>query len=569
VRTFKVNIYFCAWQIRVCIIYIYIFPTLTKINAQHTYIPNWGLSQHILERLEIKSGEIANCYFHSSVKSYKRKSISLFIENLKSKEVDLSNQDSFNICYLKNDNFEWIGNNQSYSNNFFLKSFYNRKAAFYSVQTKDFNLVVNPVFCYQISTDRFKGKAAVLNNRGIEIRGNVGHNIGFYTQISDEILRPNSWVGEYYFREGPLMYANFVKSDGVSLNYFLSSAYVTFSPYKFVDLKYGHSKNFIGDGYRTFVLGDMQPDYLNLSLNTHFWKINYTNIWSELRDYFPGVYNIQPRHYTVTNHLSFNLFKNFNVGFFETILFHRDSGNFNTGFSKNYLNPIIFYKTLENGFNGPDKAIIGLNYKCNFSRHFSLYGQFVFSEFKLNELLSANGWWGNNYAFQTGLKYIDFFNVNNFDLQGEFNYARPYSFTSNNPSQSFSNFGQFMGHPLGSNFYEVLLILRFQPIYRLYLNSKFIYTLYGNDTNSSNWGKDIRKGNNSRQTDYGNFVGQGILTKLFILDLMASYMIGHNFFLDLKFGYRKTIADLPLFESMTAYFSFGVRLNFNYRNYDF
>ncbi len=557
-------------NLRIVVLFFILFLVQTETQAQHTYIPTGGLTQQILDRLEIKSGELSNDYFHSGSKSYRRKAIANYIDSFPVSKIALSKQDYFNMNYLINDNFEWSNSEESKSKKAFLNQFYTRKAALYSVQIKDFNLVVNPVLTYQMSTDKWNGTNAILNNRGIEIRGNVGNNIGFYTQVSDEILTPNSWVGDYFTRDGTLMYANFVKSNnGKTFNYFLSNAYVTGSLNKYMDLQFGHTKNFMGDGYRTFILGDMHPEYLTLRLNTRVWKMNYTNIWTELRDGIAGGYAVQPRHYMATHHLSLNLGKNFNIGLFETILFKRDSGYTNTGFDPNYLNPIIFYKSVENGLNSTDKAIIGVNYKYNFLKHFSWYGQFVISEFVLKELLARNGWWGNKYAIQTGLKYVDVAGVNNLDLQGEFNYARPYNYTSYNSAQSFSNFGQFMSHPLGSNFYEMIGIVRFQPTNRLNISAKIIYALYGNDTNNSNWGKDIRLGYNSRSNDYGNFVGQGVETKLLMGDLMLSYMPKHNLFVDLKFGYRRTLSPLPQFELNTSYISLGIRLNMNTRNYDF
>jgi hypothetical protein len=189
------------------------------------------------------------------------------------------------------------------------------------------------------------------SNRGVEIRGNVGDKIGFYTSVSDEILKPHSWVGDYYIRDTTLMYTNFVKGYGTYFGYFLSNAYVTGSLNKYMDLQFGHYRNFIGDGYRSFIMGDMHPEYLSMRLNTRIWKMNYTNIWAELRDPIAGSYVIQPRHYMATHHLGLNLGKNFNIGLFETILFQRDSGHASGGFEPNYLNPVIFFKSVENGLN--------------------------------------------------------------------------------------------------------------------------------------------------------------------------------------------------------------------------
>jgi hypothetical protein len=545
-----------------------------SLGAQHTHIRTGGPTDYILDRIELKSGQFANDYFHTTLKSYRRMAVANYVDSLKVDQISLSKADYFNLEYLINDNFEWSKQTSSLSKKAFLKTLYTRKAAMYSVQIPDFNLVVNPVLLYQVSSDKNSlGENALINNRGIEIRGNIGKNIGFYTQVSDEILKPYSWVDEYYQRDRSLMYTNFVKGYGTYYGYFLSNAYVTGNLNKYMDLQFGHTRNFIGDGYRTFILGDNQSEYLNLRLNTRIWKMNYTNIWAELRD--PPVATstgrgAQPRHYMATHHLSLNLGKNFNLGLFETVLFNRDSGYINTGFDPNYLNPVIFYKSIENGMNSTDKTIIGINYKYNFLKRFSLYGQIVFAEFVLAELKAGNGWLHNKYAVQTGLKHIDFAGIKNLDVQGEFNLSRPFMYTSYNPNQSFSMLRQFMAHPIGANFFEGIALMRYQPINRLTITGRLIYALYGNDTNGSNWGKDPRLSYNYPSSElYGNFIGQGVETKLLTAELLATYMWKHNLFFDVRVGQRKTTSVLPQFASNSTYFTLGIRLNINDRRYDF
>jgi hypothetical protein len=542
-----------------------------SLSAQHTYIRTGGPTDYILDRIELKSGQFANDYFHTTLKSYRRMAIANYVDSLQVDQMNLSKADYFNLAYLINDNFEWSKQSSTLSKKAFLKTLYTRKAAMYSVQIPDFNLVVNPVLLYQVSSDKNSfGENALINNRGLEIRGNVGKNIGFYTQISDEILKPYSWVDEYYQRDRSLMYTNFVKGYGTYYGYFLSNAYVTANLNKYMDLQFGHTRNFIGDGYRSFIMGDNHPEYLNMRLNTRIWKMNYTNIWAELRDPASSGRGAQPRHYMATHHLSLNLGKNFNLGLFETVLFNRDSGYVNTGFDPNYLNPVIFYKSIENGMNSTDKTIIGINYKYNFLKRFSLYGQIVFAEFVLAEIKAGNGWLHNKYAVQTGLKHIDFAGIKNLDVQGEFNLSRPFMYTSYNASQSFSNLRQFMGHPLGANFYEGIALMRYQPVNRLTLTGRLIYAIYGNDTNGSNWGKDPRISYNYPSSAlYGNFIGQGVETKLLTAELLATYMWKHNLFFDLRVGQRKTVSVLPQFDANTTYFTMGIRLNINDRRYDF
>lgn len=546
---------------------------LTNLNAQNNYIPLGTLSEHFLDRFEILSGKLQQEY-HTTLKSYRRYAIAGFVDSFQVGLIPLSKRDYFNLDYLQNDNFEFSKSEQTFSKYKISKNFYERKAAMFSVQIPDFNLVVNPVLYYEFNTDKSIGDYSLINNRGVEIRGNITRKIGFYTQVSDEILMPTSWVEENYRQFGYHPGVNFRKGYGNYYGYFLANGYVTAALNKYMDLQFGHYRNFIGDGYRSFILGNQVPEYMNMRLNTRIWKMNYTNIWAELRE-FPITNTTgretQPRKYTATHHLSVNVTKNLNVGIFETIIFQRDSGHNVSGFDLNYLNPVIFYKALENGLNSVDKAIIGMNYKYNFLKHFSLYGQVVLSEFILENIVERNGWWGNKYAFQTGLKYIDIFGIKNLDGQSEINYCRPYMYTSYSNQQTFTHFRQPMAHPLGANFKEYIGILRYQPINRMFITAKLIVARYGNDTNNSNWGRNITIGysQNPGLNEFGNYISQGVLTNLYFGELLFSYMLKHNLFIDTRFGYRKTTSALPIFESDAPYFAFGVRLNIAQRFYDF
>lgn len=557
--------------------YILLLFLLIHFNSysQHTYIPLGQSSMHILDRLEIKSGELNNDYFHSSNKSYRRKSIVEYLDNLNDSNIHLTSRDKFNIDYLNTDNFEWFKNNKTQSKKKYSKKFYKEKAACFSVVNPDYLIVLNPVLYYQISSEKNQNEFASINNRGLELRGNIGKNIGFYSQISDEVLVPNSFIKNRFIYDTSYMYVNFYKNIGNgTVSYFSSSGYISANLNKFMDLQFGHTRNFIGDGYRTFILGDNQPEYLNLKLSTRFWKLNYTNIWAELRDYPNGKAQgweryPQPKHYMAAHHLSLNLTKNFNIGIFETIVFQRDSGHASTGFELNYLNPIIFYKSVENGLNSLDKAIIGFNAKWNLKKKVSLYSQFVIAELVLGDLFAGNGAYTNKFAVQGGMKYIDAFGINNLDLQGEINLSRPYMYTSYLPRNSYSNFRQSMGHPLGGNFKELVGIIRYQPINRLSFFAKLIVYSQGLDTNGSNWGSNIRKSYLDNTTVLGNKIGQGVKVNTYLAEFITTWMPKHNLFFDARFTYRKASSVVEWFNQNTNFFSFAIRYQFGLRNYDF
>jgi hypothetical protein len=484
-------------------------------------------------------------------------------------DSNYSKQDLFNLQYLLNDNFEWAHSTKTLAKKPFLKEFYKQKAALYSVQIPDFNLVVNPVLNYQISTVDYQGKQALINNRGVEIRGNITDKIGFYTQISDEIYRPTPALVEESQRIGTLQGIGFTKYEKGEYNHFLSSGYVSVSPNKYMDFQLGHGKQFIGDGVRSFIISNNAVDNFYVRLNTRIWKINYTNIFNEYRDFTNGTYLFQPRHYSATHHLSVNIGKKLNVGIFETIIFQRDSGYVNTGFEINYLNPIIMYKSIENGLNSTDKAVLGVNFKYNFANRFSAYGQLVLSELVLAEIMNNRGWWGNKWAYQLGLKYIDVFGINNLDAQVELNVCRPYMYTSFSALQTFTNYNQPLAHPLGANFYETIGVLNYQPANLLNLQLKGVYYAIGYDTLGGNVGQNIQKSYRTTTTDiYGNFITQGQLTKVLLIDFMASYMLRHNLFIDGGLTYRYCNSELTTLKSENTFLNLGIRVNMARREYD-
>lgn len=563
---------------------ILIIPALILISflahAQGTYIPLGTQSMHLLDRFEIKSGRLAMpSEFNTTTKAYQRNRIAAYVDSFDVVGARLSKQDYFNLEYLQNDNFEFSTSESTRSKRSWL-GFYKRKAAAYSVKDYEgFNLVMNPVTLLQAGYETGNGNYGQpsLNYRGLEIRGNIGSKIGFYTYLTDEIVKPTSWVREYYNQYHVIPGAGFLKADPPanpsSINSSRGVGYVVIQPIKQMDIQFGHGTNFLGNGYRSFYMSDFSKEMLFLRVNTRIWKINYTNIWGQMLDYVsPAQRGLPKRHYFATTYANVNLGKQFSLGLFQSVVFQRDSGYSNGGYDVQYLNPIIFYKPVENGLNSPDKTILGCDFKWNFRRHFQLYGQAVISEFKISEILSDKGWFGNKWATQLGLKYIDVAGIRNLDAQVETNIARPYMYTSFTHTNAYVNYNQNVAHPLGANFYEYLGVLRYQPFNRVFLKATAIYALYGNDTAGSNFGKDIRFGY-EEQPDikgiYGNYITQGIRTSLLTADLVVSYMIRHNLFIDLQGLYRRTDSDLAAFRSETFYANVTVRWNFAEKRWDF
>ena len=97
--------------------------------------------------------------------------------------------------------------------------------------------------------------------------------------------------------------------------------------------------------------------------------------------------------------------KRFNLGFFESVI--TDNSN-KYGFNIEFFNPIIFYRAIEfsNGSNAGN-ALIGLDMKYQLTDNLFIYDQILIDEMTMGEVFSGDGWWGNKFGFQIGVKYFN------------------------------------------------------------------------------------------------------------------------------------------------------------------
>jgi hypothetical protein len=340
-------------------------------------------------------------------------------------------------------------------------------------------------------------------------------------------------------------------------------------------VQFGYDKNFIGNGYRSLFLSDFSAPSTFLKIQTKIWRIQYTNLFTELTADAPWASTDGslgtgefPKKFMAAHHLSINLTDNFNIGLYEAIMFHR-GGDQHSALELNYLNPIIFYRSIEQHTGSPDNAVFGLDWKWNIFKGGQLYGQFLLDELSVSELRARSGWWANKYSIQAGGKYFDAFGVANLDLQGEFNLSRPFTYSHESMNTSFTHYNMPLAHPLGANFKEVVLSAKYQPIGRLFMSGKIILADYGRNPSGQNLGGDIFADYTNHFQEYDNEIGQGVGNQMRFVDITATYMLRHNLFLDLKHVYRDLTSDNAAQSSTTNFTSFSVRLNVATRDHSF
>ncbi len=560
---------------RIVLLISFLFSVFGFTNAQ-LYLNSDHDLYHLLDRMELKLNDFNRLNFHSSNKPYSYEDVT----SLKSQSIQASTIDSLNFEYFKNQAFFFNPENGTRKQPF-LKYFYAQNASLFSVAAEHFKVSVNPVLYFSGSGETGSNAATsyhetlYINTRGAELQGVVDDKISFYALATDNQMRvplqTKAFGAQKYALPGESFFKYF-KGNGV--DFFHAEGYVSAPITKHISMQFGSARQFIGDGIRSLILSDFSKQHLFLKLNTKVWKINYQNLFYELVDsaYNTGAGNYAKK-FAATHHLSINITKSFNLGFFETVIFKRD----HNAYELNYLNPIIFYRAVEHSLGSPDNVLLGLNYKWNLKRSVQFYGQIVFDEFLLAHMRAqflkskSNpewGWWGNKYSIQCGLKAIDLFRINNLDAQLEYNHIRPYTYSYTNLSLSFTDFNQSMTHPLGANLKEVVASFFYQPTSKIHIQFKTFTALTGIDTSEAiSYGADLLKANHIRRGEFGNFTGQGLKTIIAYYEVAMSYRLGQQLYLDAGFTFRKKHTSLTAFNNQNQYFSFGLRLNAAQRNF--
>jgi hypothetical protein len=543
------------------------------VSAQSNYASLNENYYHLIDRYEVKSGQLSPNIF-TTVKPYKRSDIAAFLDSTNNKGLFTSASDKFNLEYFQNDNWEWSRPETNESRKPILKYFYKKKSDFVHVdEDPDFDLHVNPVLYVGAGKDSESEDMLFINTRGLELRGTLDKKIGFYMYMTENQMLLPSYVARTVTNNPNNGYYPVIPHEGFwkgfkdnGYDFFQARGYVSFEATKHLNVQFGHDRIFIGNGQRSLIFSDHAPPALFLKTNVKVWKLNYVFMLNRMvadRNSSNGKY---PDKFVAFHHLSVNIGKKLNVGLFESVIFNSTDS---TSFEWSYLNPIIFYRAIEQQFGSSDNVILGADFKWSAFRGVSIYGQFVLDEFVLENIKERNGWWANKFGIQAGLKYYDAFGVSNLDLQAETNIVRPYTYSHYNPYGSYTNYLQPIAHPLGANFKEVIGIVRYQPIPRLNLTGKVIMMQVGRDTINANWGSDIIKDYNTREKDFGNTISQGVKNDILLATFTATWQLKHNLFIDGSIVIRNSKSTEPVFNNNTSITSLALRWNIPQRLYEF
>ena len=544
-------------------IFFFLFLLLGhRLFAQTSYTPLGNKEYILLDRIEIKSG--LEGFNASYLKPNNTKLFVNEIELLDSLQRN-KNRVAANITTIDKYNItRYLMAHKEYTSS--TSSFNNKKTAFNLIEVNkpNFFMAINPAFQYQYGSESASNQSLYSMSAGLTARGLIAKKVAFNIYATGNKERTPLYVSDFTkaFHAVP-GFSNYNFTDSNAVQYYDIRASAQWTLAKFIDMQVGYDRNFIGNGYRSLLLSDFGGNSLFFKINTRLWKFNFENLYMQVTPQFGIVNNASAKKYLRINTLSINATNWLNIGIFDAVVFGRQNQ-----FELNYLQPFTFLRAMEQQSGSPDNALVGLNLKANIRKQFQVYGQVLLDEFLLKEIKANSGWWANKFGYQIGVKYVDAFKIKNFDLQLESNRTRPFTYTHYDSVSNYSNNNLALAHPLGAGFQEYIVIARYQPLKKLFLQSKIIYYTQGKDTSGINFGNNILRDYKTRPTDYGWQIGAGNKANCFYMNINGAYELSENLFLDAGFTIRNVSFTKGASQNTTM-INLGFRWNITKREFDF
>lgn len=533
----------------------------------------------IIDRLEIKYGHFNG---HTGIYPLYRSDIYQYVASLDS--MGLSPKDTYDRALILNQ-YKEMSSPIEREPVSFIKNFYRNKAHFFEYQNNKVYLAIDPILFLQAGLEN--GSSHQLRNtRGVEFQGQLGDRIYFRSRIFENQSTFLSYhertIDRFLAIPGNSFYKDFnFNLNTVAYDFLNAQAYAGLKVNDFLNLEVGHGQHFIGTGIRSLIMSDYATNNFFTRANTKFWKFRYQNLFMELNpvsaEAHPGSDVLLPKKYLAQHTLSFKPTQRIEIALTETVVFNRIDD-----FELQYLNPIIFYRAVEQFVGSPDNVLISGQVKWNIVDGYQLYGHLMVDEFNLDIFRGEFNSWSNKLGLQLGAKAIDFLGVSQLDVQGELNLVRPYTYVHRGKLEdlqispaNFSHYSQPLAHPLGANFAEAILDIRyragdkwtFHP--RIILAAQGVDNVFDIDSTGFNVGTNIFLPSARRAGDNNQRFLQGDRVNVSLTALNVYYEFFPNYFADFNLQYRISDSVQEEYNLNSLYFGLGVRTNFTelYRDY--
>jgi hypothetical protein len=558
--------------------------TLTVfLPAQEILFDRNGQTLSTIERFSVKTG--IQPAFHQSLKKLDRIELIHYLQEIGQQDSNMHPMDREDLELALSEQYfpgMWPENQvipmqtRHFRNeeNKWFRHFYRTKPDLFATQKNDLYLKVNPVVRFAFGRDQGNQHTTFQNTRGLILEGGIGQNLYFYSSIYENQGSFPAYIDQKIQEEKAIPGNGFFKSFGSTVfpgvrgyDYANSQAYLSARIHKNISTQFGHGRYFIGHGIRSLLLSDLSQNYFFLAFNTNIWKFHYHNLFAELASTSPEATPgdvLNPKKYMASHYLSYRIAPNLEAGLFESVIFSRQQH-----FELQYLNPVILYRSVEQFLGSPDNVLMGLDINYSFLKRYKVYGQLILDEFSLRHILENDGWWGNKYGLQAGIKAFDLGGISHLDLQLEGNFVRPFTYSHQDSSTNYTHYRQLLAHPLGSSFYEGILRIKYRPVSRIYIEGTALYANQGGDLDGENRGSNVFRSSNDRVSETAYFTADGDSKNYWIIRLKLQYRLYPGYFAEIHSLYRHKEILVNSAIEKTLFAELAFKVNFHQTDTDY
>jgi hypothetical protein len=207
-----------------------------------------------------------------------------------------------------------------------------------------------------------------------------------------------------------------------------------------------------------------------------------------------------------------------------------------------YLNPVNIFKAVEPEQHDRDNSLLGADLRLHPFSDVELYGTLLIDDIVVSKLGSR--FYANEFAFTVGADYIEPGGLEDTDILLEYTRIDPYVYSHHIPENSFTHDQFIIGNHLGPNSDDVFARASYRLSRKWKASLEMELSRHGDNIMDAtgnlvrNVGGSALYGHRAFDADDVSFL-DGILMKTYFFRVTSVYEIFNEFFLDLKYEFRR------------------------------
>lgn len=316
---------------------------------------------------------------------------------------------------------------------------------------------------------------------GFDIRGTVFGKLGYYFYVLKGGLAGDTALAEYML---PELRTNFKYLENIEniRSYDFAKGYLKYfaQPEEGMNIsgQFGREKVKLGYGYgSSLIMSGNAPDFDFLRLQFKYGIINYYSFFGSGTGPFSTDRSLNYTKYISSNRLMLSFEDLFDIGIGETVIF-------SDRLELAYLNPVIFYKFVEHSLQDRDNGSIYFDLQTHFLKDVEFQGTFLLDENILSNLSDFSRY-SNKTGYQVGMYWYRPASIENLGVSFEYTKIRPFVYSHYNIKNTYTSFGQIIGHPIGPNSDQVFAAADLSITDRLFLRAEYQFIRSGENVYDS------------------------------------------------------------------------------------